>query len=406
MARRSYGSGRLYVRTDAAGVESWYGSWYVDGRRVNRKIGAKRPRGARQGLTAAQAEREMQRRIDAERLLVRSGMSVGEVGDRYLTHLETVLERKPSTIGDYRSMLRAHIKPFFAERPIERTDAERIAAFITAKKRAGLATKTISNQLVFLHGLFGFALKRGWVSVNPVPAVDRPRAPAADPDIRYLELAEVEALLAAVGDDDFAKTDRALFLTAAMSGLRQGELIALRRGDVDFAAERIRVRRNFTRQAYGKPKSKRSSRSVPLADRVAAALHEHLDSSAYEAEEDLVFPHPQTGAPLDASTLRERYKAALKAAGLREVRFHDLRHTFGTHCAAAGVPMRTLQEWLGHAQLQTTEIYADYAPSSQEKEMVERAFAPPEEQDEDESDSPADQGAGDSGSDGSAPGPA
>jgi hypothetical protein len=73
---------------------------------------------------------------------------------------------------------------------------------------------------------------------------------------------------------------------------------------------------------------------------------------------------------------------------MREIRFHDLRHTFGTHCAAAGVPMRTLQEWMGHAQLQTTEIYADYAPSSHEKEMVERAFAPAE-ADEDDDDAPA-----------------
>ena len=63
-----------------------------------------------------------------------------------------------------------------------------------------------------------------------------------------------------------------------------------------------------------------------------------------------------------------------KAAGIRDVRFHDLRHTFGTRMAAAGVPMRTLQKWMGHRDYKTTLIYADYAPIAHERELVERAF--------------------------------
>ena len=73
--------------------------------------------------------------------------------------------------------------------------------------------------------------------------------------------------------------------------------------------------------------------------------------------------------------LCSRYKKALKAAGVREVRFNDLRHTFGTRMAAAGVPMRTLQEWMGHRDNKTTLIYADYAPSEHEGAMVEAAFS-------------------------------
>jgi integrase len=71
----------------------------------------------------------------------------------------------------------------------------------------------------------------------------------------------------------------------------------------------------------------------------------------------------RTGKPIDRSRLLKRYKQALKRAGVRDVRFHDLRHTFGTHMAAQGVPMRTLQERMGHRDLKTTLIYADYAPS-------------------------------------------
>jgi integrase len=89
-----------------------------------------------------------------------------------------------------------------------------------------------------------------------------------------------------------------------------------------------------------------------------------------------VFAHPATGKPIDRSKLLKRCKAALARAEVRRVRFHDLRHTFGTRVAAAGVPMRTLQEWMGHRDFATTLIYADHAPSEPEAEWVARAFAP------------------------------
>ncbi|MGI9185062.1 MAG: tyrosine-type recombinase/integrase [Solirubrobacteraceae bacterium] len=82
----------------------------------------------------------------------------------------------------------------------------------------------------------------------------------------------------------------------------------------------------------------------------------------------------RTGKPIDRSKLLKRYKRALKRAHVREVRFHDLRHTFGTHMAAQGVPMRTLQEWMGHRDFKTTLIYADYAPSPAEADLVNAAF--------------------------------
>jgi integrase len=81
--------------------------------------------------------------------------------------------------------------------------------------------------------------------------------------------------------------------------------------------------------------------------------------------------------------LLKRYKATLKRAKVRPVRFHDLRHTFGTRMAAQGVPMRTLQEWMGHRDFATTLIYADFAPNHrQETAWVEEAFAPDSPSDE------------------------
>jgi integrase len=109
-----------------------------------------------------------------------------------------------------------------------------------------------------------------------------------------------------------------------------------------------------------------------LTDRVAAELERLFQASVYQGDDALVFGHPQLGTPLDASKLLKRFKDALKAAEVRPVRWHDLRHTFAARCA--GAPMRTLMEWMGHRDFKTTLIYADYAPSEHEAELVERAF--------------------------------
>jgi integrase len=154
-----------------------------------------------------------------------------------------------------------------------------------------------------------------------------------------------------------------LFLTAALTGLRKGELVALCWRDIDWQSRRIRVRRNYTRGAFGTPKTRRSTRAVPMADQLAGVLDRHYKQSAWQTDDDLVFARPTTGGVMAKSNLSRRMKTALRAAGLDTThRFHDLRHTFGTRAAASGVPMRTLQEWLGHRDFSTTLIYADYAP--------------------------------------------
>ncbi|HEV7529716.1 MAG TPA: tyrosine-type recombinase/integrase [Solirubrobacteraceae bacterium] len=89
----------------------------------------------------------------------------------------------------------------------------------------------------------------------------------------------------------------------------------------------------------------------------------------------LVFADPHTAAPLDKAAILRRFRRVLKAAQLEQShRFHDLRHTFGTAMAGAGVPMRTLQDWMGHRDIETTQRYADYSPSAHESVFVEAAF--------------------------------
>lgn len=384
-SRRSYGSGSLFVYRGA-----WYGKWRIGPRQVKRKVGAKRKAGTREGLTKAQAEEELRRLMREVIPTPQERLTLREVGDAYIAHLRDFLERKPSTIQDYEGILNK-AEQGLPKKTTDRFGGADIESYVSTMKKAGRSPKTISNHLNFLHGLFAFAIKRGWASDNAVAEAERPRAQGADPDIRFIDLEELEALLRVVPDDVLGALERPLYLTAAMTGLRQGELLALRWKDVDWRAALIRVRRNYTRGRFGTPKTKRSSRAVPMPERVADALKEQLGRSQYTGADDLVFCHPETGGPFDASKMRKRFKEAIKASGVRSIRFHDLRHTFGTRMAAAGAPLRTIQEWMGHRDYKTTEIYADYAPDPvQGARWAEAAFSD-EEDEEDEGDATDDE---------------
>ena len=204
----------------------------------------------------------------------------------------------------------------------------------------------MTNHLTFLHGLFGFAIRRRWAQSNPVAMVDRPPSPRQHARrIRFLQPVEVEALLRAVPDDELGPTDAALYLCAVTTGLRQGELLALKWIDVDWVARRIRVADNFPRGRSDEVDTPKSHylRSVPMADRLAGELERHFQRSPYRSDDDLVFCHPHTGLVYDASTLRSRFYDCLgraeRSQGHLPRAAPHLRHPDGRgRRAAAGDP--------------------------------------------------------------------
>ena len=371
--KRQYGTGSIFEKRNA-----WYGKWRVRDRQVMRKLGPIRKPGTREGLTRKMAEAQL-RKLRAEVTVTQpvERTTVEEAGERLIKQLITK-GRKASTTAGYESYLRVHLVPFFGQQPIAditKADVEEFVAWCLDNEQS---IKSTRNYLGLLHGIFDFALRMGWVIENPCKTVDKPEIPEEDQDIRFLDQTELDALLAATASprgrrkprtadrarrvralrdgngaswksiaatlgiaestaiylyrldldeaataDPLSPVERVLYLTAAMTGMRQGELLALRWMDVDWLAHRVRVRRNFVRGKFGTPKSKRSSRSIPLADQVARELELLFQSSAYQSDEDLVFAHPHTGKPMDRSRLLKRFKAALKRAGVREVRFHE-----------------------------------------------------------------------------------
>ena len=119
------------------------------------------------------------------------------------------MERKRTTIQDYRGYLRRHLAPFFGGRPLDKIDRDRVETFMLAKLTDGLSPKTVQNLLNFLHGIYAFSIKRQWATDNPVALVDRPRSPrSAHRRIRFLQPEELEALLRAVPDDYLGALER------------------------------------------------------------------------------------------------------------------------------------------------------------------------------------------------------
>src|SRR5690348_6730204 len=150
-----------------------------------------------------------------------------------------------------------------------------------------------------------------------------------------------------------------------------GELLALRWRDVDFAGSTIRVRGSYAAGHLTTPKSGKV-RAVPMAPDVASALAQLGRRENWVGDDDLVFAG-ELGSHLDGSALRRRCKEALSRAGLRPLRFHDLRHTFGTRMIAKA-DIRRVQEWMGHADIQTTMRYLHYAPHAEDAALVAEAF--------------------------------
>lgn len=423
-SRARRGSGSIFEKHGA-----YYGKWRIGGRMVTRKIGPKRPEGTRDGLTKVQAQRrlnEMMADTGAGLAQMAERITLEEAGRRLLADMQ-LKGKKRSTRSAYESTLRVHLVPSLPAE-LGKITGEDVERYMLVKLNGGRAVKSVFNDVAVLNRVFTFARRKRWVlTPNPVEEVERPRDPYLTDEVRYFRPEEVAALVRSCADcsrhtpevrermcrlpalraeglswkacagrlgvsestvhyyrahdlDEqdpervkLAALDAALIETAVYTGLRQGELIALRWRDVDFAGENLYVERSRSRGEFVRPKSGRSRR-VPLLDNVARTLARHSQQSSYVGENDLVFAHPETGKPLDPSKLLKRFKATCIRAGLDERPFHDLRHTYATRLATLGVDLIELQGFMGHQDIKTTMRYARFMPSGDTKSRLQARF--------------------------------
>jgi len=354
----------------------WYAKYRLsDGRQVQKKIG---PAWTRRGrpetgyFTKHTAQAWLDEKLAEARRgelagMGRTGVTFSTAVEEWLRYVEHERACKPSTLTDYRLVGRV-LGETFGEIPIEDITTAAIerwrADFVRDRD---VTNRTVQKYLVALHGIFKRAGRMYTLPPNPVAAVERPRL-TRTAGIDVFSREEIMALVRAAESE----RDGALYLTAAFTGLRLGELLALRWGAVDFEADLVRVRRNWTAGQEGTPKSGRD-RAVPMMAEVAETLAKVGQRPRFTTAEDLVFCS-DVGGHLGHKRLSLRYREALDRAQLRRLRFHDLRHTFGTHAIRVADP-REVMEWMGHADLQTTQKYLAYKPRSGAAKRLSEAFA-------------------------------
>jgi integrase len=245
---------------------------------------------------------------------------VADAAAEYLRYAEQDRGCKPSTIRGYRNTIEIHLLPAFGDMEVEDItvrDIERWRAGMSSVRSAReLSNKSKNNQLVLMHAIFRRAVKLYDLPSNPVAQVDRFRV-RTSAEIQVFSPEEIWALVRAAASE----TDGAIFLTAAFTGLRRGELLALHWRDVDFAGSTIRVRASYAAGYVTTPKSGKV-RSVPMALDVAAALARLAGRERFTGDDDFVFAG-QVGLPLDGDALSKRYDDSLQRAGLRRLRFHE-----------------------------------------------------------------------------------
>lgn len=365
-------SGHVYLRTGKRNAVYYLRYRLPDGRHVKRRLGfawTERGRAPAGYFTQRMAEEQLQAILTDARRGTLAGMRTtgakfADASAEWLRYVEHDRDVKPSTLSDYKHMVK-RLDKAFGEKPLERVGADTIEHW-----RVGLSccNRTSQKYLIVLNGIFKRAMRVYKLPSNPMVLVERPRVRHAS-EIDVLSATEVRALVRAAPSELYAT----LFLTAAFTGLRMGELLALRWGEVDFAAETIRVVRSFTLGGESSPKSGRG-RSVPMVADVATALARMSQREQFTSDADLVFAGV-VGGHLDSNRVRAVYHKALERADLRRLRFHDLRHTFGTRAVEKAESILELKEWMGHANVQTTMRYLHYKSKADAARRLSDAFA-------------------------------
>jgi len=267
-----------------------------------------------------------------------SGLLFGELAIEWIKIKEK--EIKSSTLRDYRSSMNYHILPLFGNTPIEDIGYRDIKRFVA---NLSCSSKRTNNVLVPLRSLFEYAHLSGFIEKNPMHLVKSVRA--GKPDIHPLSMEEVNLLLEKV-----SPRYKNFFIVAFFTGMRFGEMSALKWKNVDFKLDVIKIRETRVRGEEGMPKTKRSVRDIKILPPVVEALRDQRKCTMGKSE--YVFLN-QYGLPLLPDTVNEViWKPALKKAGLEPRSLYQTRHTFATLMLDAGELPGWVQKMLGHETLQ------------------------------------------------------
>ncbi|WP_409967647.1 tyrosine-type recombinase/integrase [Bengtsoniella intestinalis] len=295
---------------------------------------------------------------------------------------------KPTTYGSYLDTFRIHLCPHFGGMDLRDITSDEVQFYYQMKQKngarldgrsGGLSAKTIRNHHMLLKDFFSYAKKRYKLECNPTEDTKRPEVVTAPR--RVLAPEEMQIFIQEV----MMETQRVAILFSLFTGLRIGELLSLRITDLNLSKQSFTVERNLTRVRtdaisfdnpnieilnfkpknktqliiQNTPKTKTSCREIPMSDALCDLVVRHvffLKQSGWPNPLDLLFPSKK-GTHLDPKSFEIRLNAVSKRCQMKKVNPHALRHTFATRLVDENVPLVTIKNILGHASIQTTQIY-------------------------------------------------
>jgi integrase len=355
-----------------------------------------------------EVERELAERAAAAERAANAPPTFRAVAHAYLDWLERVHGAKPATLRDHRYLLAepgaahrrgrgAHsglIMAGLGDRPASEITTRDVNRLLADVATTGASPRTVNKHRQLVCAVFSFGCQEATFALphNPARAADRRPEPERA-RLDYYSPEEVETLARALADgrhrdpngaavsaaeaDARANEDRQdaeLVRVAAYAGLRRGELVALRWRDVDFERRKLVVRRAVSGDVESSSTKSRRAREVPLADQAAGALARLSQRGDFTGADDYVFCN-RLGRRLDGSAFRRRVERARDAAGLHPLRFHDLRHTYGSLLVAGGVDLASVKAAMGHSRITTTERYLHARSASELADRFSRALA-------------------------------
>lgn len=341
--RQANGKGKVYKRSDG----KWCAQVTIAGKRVTIH-----------GRTQQECREWARKAMSAEQGVSISARSTSTVAE-YLAYWLRLseLNLRPRTTQQYEWLIQDHICPSIGGLPLSSLRIEHIQSLVTEKIESGTGAATVILSLGVLHSALSKALKWGMIDRNPAAGVIKPRRHRRE--MRTLSAEQARRLLKAAEG-----TRQVVLLQLAMTtGLRQGELLALRWTDIDFESGCLMVQRQLQRVSgrglfFSEPKVAAARRKVVLGPEMLGALKSQRESvgemsrrlSGRWQENDLVFPS-SIGTPQDPRNVLAAFKAVLVRAGLPDIRFHDLRHTAASLMLQQGIHPKVVQERLGHSKI-------------------------------------------------------
>lgn len=366
MARRTYQSGCLFKRGKRRKV--WVARWREDvidaeGRpsRIHRSI-------VLGSLADLPTQREARALLEQRLRSLNSGRQAPLSTARFSDFVETTWKPlilptlKLSTQRGYRMVLGRHLLPFFGDRRLNDITKVEVQQYVTEKFRQNLAWQTVRNSWIVLSSILDSAVDFDRLSINPARGVKFPPQPLrAEPVILTGE--SFSKLLG-----ELKEPYRTMVALLGLTGLRIGELIALRWRALDLDVGTLQVRESVFQGQVQQPKSQRAIRTVPLGPVACRTLREHLERRRPSSSEALVFPNERGGPHSESNLIQRVLRPAAVAAGLGRVTFHQMRHVHSSILHDLKVPPKIAQQQLGHATVDTTlRIYTHVIEGSHRK---------------------------------------